>query len=77
MFRKITAAGLLAGAAMGAVLMAAPAQADDQQYGQNLQGVPVQACNTNVGAAIGLAVPVLSPQTTGDCTNGSISTNID
>ncbi|GAB3498083.1 hypothetical protein [Nocardiopsis coralliicola] len=75
--RKITAAGLLAGAAMGAVLMAAPAQADDQQYGQNLQGVPVELCNTNVGAAIGLAVPVLSPQTTGDCTNGAVSTNIE
>ncbi|GAB3498073.1 hypothetical protein [Nocardiopsis coralliicola] len=74
--KKLTAAGLLAGAAMGAVLMAAPAQADDQQFNQNLQVVPVQLCNTNVGV-LGAAVPILSPQTTGDCTNGPVSTNID
>ncbi|MBB5433093.1 hypothetical protein HDA36_003177 [Nocardiopsis composta] len=70
----------MAGAALGSVLMAGPAQASDssdQQYNQNLQGVPVQVCNANVGAAIGVVVPVLSPQTTGDCTNGPIQTNVD
>lgn len=74
--KKLTAAGVLAGAAMGAVLMAAPAQATDQDYNSNLQGVPIQVCNANVGV-LGAAVPVLSPQTVlGDCTNGPIQTNV-
>ncbi|MEU0490700.1 hypothetical protein ABZ249_15845 [Nocardiopsis sp. NPDC006139] len=81
MLRKLGVAGLVAGAALGAVLVATPASAShggDQQYNQNLQAVPVQLCNTS--AAVGLVavnVPVLSPQTTGDCVNGPISTNID
>ncbi|GAA1092234.1 hypothetical protein [Nocardiopsis composta] len=74
--KKITAAGLLVGAALGSVLMAAPAHADDQQFNQNLQLVPVQVCNANV-AVLGATVPILSPQTTGDCTNGPIQTNVD
>ncbi|WP_017623208.1 hypothetical protein [Nocardiopsis chromatogenes] len=73
MIRKISAAGLVAGAAMGAFLVAAPAQATDQEYNSNLQGVPVQVCNANVGV-LGAAVPIVSPQTTGACTNGAIST---
>ncbi|MFE6305959.1 hypothetical protein ACOQFV_00740 [Nocardiopsis changdeensis] len=81
MLRKLGVAGLVAGAALGAVLVATPASAShggDQQYNQNLQAVPVQLCNTS--AAVGLVavnIPVLSPQTTGDCVNGPISTNID
>ena len=74
MIRKISAAGLVAGAAMGALMMAAPAQATDQEFNSNLQGIPAQVCNANVGAAIGAAVPIVSPQTTGACTNGAIST---
>ncbi|MDA2813172.1 hypothetical protein O4J56_21180 [Nocardiopsis sp. RSe5-2] len=74
MLRKITVTGAIVGAAAGAVLMAAPAQATDQEFNSNLQGVPAQVCNANVGAAIGFAVPVLSPQSTGACTNGAIST---
>ncbi|KIH97795.1 hypothetical protein LP52_17255 [Streptomonospora alba] len=81
MMKKLTAAGLLAGAAMGAVLMAGPAHAGgpyggDQQFNQNLQVVPVQLCNTNA-SVLGVTVPVLSPQTTGDCTNGPSSANVD
>src|SRR5690606_42136904 len=71
MMRKFAIAGLVAGAALGSVLMAGPAQAgdsSDQQYNQNLQVLPVQLCNPNV-AVLGVTVPVLSPQTTGDCTN--------
>jgi hypothetical protein len=81
MLRKLGVAGLVAGAALGAVLVATPASAShggDQQYNQNLQAVPVQLCNTS--AAVGLVavnIPILSPQTTGDCINGPISTNID
>ncbi|MFW5420502.1 hypothetical protein J0910_28205 [Nocardiopsis sp. CNT-189] len=79
MMRKFAVAGLVAGAALGSVLMAGPAQAhdsSDQQYNQNLQLVPVQLCNPNV-AVLGANVPILSPQTAGDCTNGPIQTNVD
>ncbi|MBV2361827.1 hypothetical protein ACFPZ0_02070 [Streptomonospora nanhaiensis] len=80
MLRKVTAAGLLAGAALGALLLAGPAQAEDrgadQQFNQNLQVLPIQLCNTNV-AVLGANVPVLSPQTTGDCVNGPSLTNLN
>ena len=79
MLRKFAVAGLVAGAALGSVLMAGPAQAgdgSDQQFNQNLQLVPVQVCNANV-AVLGATVPILSPQTTGDCTNGPVQTNVD
>jgi hypothetical protein len=83
MLRKLGVAGLIAGAALSVALTGAPASASgshggDQQYNQNLQGIPVQLCNTE--AAIGLVavnIPILSPQTTGDCINGPVSTNID
>nr|WP_218902564.1 hypothetical protein [Streptomonospora nanhaiensis] len=65
---------------MGAVLMAGPAQAatnsGDQQFNQNLQVVPIQLCNANV-SVLGVTVPVLSPQTTGDCINGPVAANVD
>ncbi|MUL41921.1 hypothetical protein FZ103_12165 [Streptomonospora sp. PA3] len=81
MLRKLGITGMIAGAALGAVVAAAPAHAGgyggDQQYNQNLQGVAAQLCNTNVSALIGVTVPVLSPQTTGDCTNGPVSANVD
>ncbi|WP_067597693.1 hypothetical protein [Nocardiopsis listeri] len=80
--RKFTAVTAIAGIAFGAMLAAAPASAShggDQQYNQNLQAVPVQLCNTElaVGLLAGVNAPILSPQTTGDCVNGPISTNID
>ena len=84
MLRKLGVAGLIAGAALSVALTGAPASASgshggDQQYNQNLQGVPVQLCNTSlaVGLLAGVNVPILSPQTTGDCVNGPVSTNID
>ncbi|MBE3000402.1 hypothetical protein IDM40_17085 [Nocardiopsis sp. HNM0947] len=86
MLRKITAAGAIAGVALGAMLAATPASAHaggshggDQQYNQNLQAVPVQLCNTDlaVGLLAGVNAPILSPDTTGDCTNGPESVNID
>ncbi|WDZ91629.1 hypothetical protein [Nocardiopsis sp. HUAS JQ3] len=87
MLRKLTTATAVAGIALGAILAASPASAGaahgshggDQQYNQNLQLVPVQLCNTElvVGLLAGVNVPVLSPQTTGDCINGPVSTNID
>ncbi|SIO90515.1 hypothetical protein [Nocardiopsis sp. JB363] len=81
MLRKLGVAGLVAGAAFSAILAASPASAShggDQQYNQNLQAVPVQLCNTSAAVGlVGVNVPILSPQTTGDCVNGPISTNID
>ncbi|WP_304453309.1 hypothetical protein [Nocardiopsis sp. YSL2] len=84
MLRKLTTAGAIAGIALGAMLAGAPASASgshggDQQYNQNLQVVPVQLCNTSaaVGLLAGVNIPILSPQTTGDCVNGPVSTNID
>jgi hypothetical protein len=83
MLRKLGVAGLIAGAALSVALTGAPASASgshggDQQYNQNLQGIPVQLCNTEL--AVGLVavnIPILSPQTTGDCINGPVHTNID
>ncbi|RCV52770.1 hypothetical protein [Marinitenerispora sediminis] len=78
MLRKLSAVGLVAAAALGSVLMAAPAQAknvSDQQFNQNLQVVPIQICNANIAVA-GVVIPILSPQTTGDCINGPVSTNV-
>ncbi|MDA0565775.1 hypothetical protein LG943_15845 [Streptomonospora sp. S1-112] len=81
MLRKLGISTLIAGAALGAVVAASPASAatnsGDQQYNQNLQGIPVQVCNANIGAVIGVNVPILSPQTTGDCTNGSVGANVE
>ncbi|CAM3694891.1 hypothetical protein GCM10009799_19920 [Nocardiopsis rhodophaea] len=77
MLRKLGIAGLAASAAMSAVLSAAPAHADGAQANNNLQLIPVQLCNANVGAVIGFAIPIASPQTTKHCTNGPINTNAD
>ena len=81
MLRKLGVAGLVAGAAFSAILAATPASAShggDQQYNQNLQAVPVQLCNTSAAVGlVGVNVPILSPQTTGDCVNGPVSTNIN
>ncbi|MDT0331366.1 hypothetical protein [Nocardiopsis lambiniae] len=81
MLRKLSIAGAVAGIALGAVLAASPASAShggDQQFNQNLQLVPVQLCNTELAVGlIGANVPILSPQTTGDCVNGPVGTNVD
>jgi len=81
MIKKTAAAGLVAGAALGALLMGAPAHAShggDQQFNQNLQLVPVQSCNLDASVGlVAVTVPVLSPQTTGDCVNGPVGTNIN
>ncbi|WP_285731816.1 hypothetical protein [Nocardiopsis sp. ATB16-24] len=82
MIKKMAAAGLVAGAAMGALLMGAPAHAHgshggDQQFNQNLQLVPIQSCNLEASVGlIAVNIPILSPQTTGDCVNGPVGTNI-
>ena len=82
MLRKLTTAGAIAGIALGTMLAATPAAASgshggDQQYNQNLQVVPVQLCNTELSVGlVGVTVPILSPQTTGDCINGPVTNNM-
>ncbi|MFJ9557240.1 hypothetical protein ACIRPH_25815 [Nocardiopsis sp. NPDC101807] len=80
MLRKFAAATAIAGVALGAMLAASPASAShggDQQFNQNLQLVPVQLCNMELAVGLaGVNVPILSPQTTGDCINGPAATNI-
>ncbi|RNL83774.1 hypothetical protein, partial [Halostreptopolyspora alba] len=66
----------VAGAAMGAVLMGAPAYAHgdgpDEQSNQNTQLVPIQLCNTNVGALLGA-----NSSEARDCINGPQQGNVD
>ncbi|WP_433698584.1 hypothetical protein [Nocardiopsis sp. CA-288880] len=80
MLRKFAAATAVAGVALGAMLLASPASAShggDQQFNQNLQLVPVQLCNMRLAVGLaGVNVPILSPQTTGDCINGPSTTNV-
>ncbi|MFD6951089.1 hypothetical protein A6A08_00745 [Nocardiopsis sp. TSRI0078] len=80
MLRKFTAATAIAGVALGAMLAASPAFAShggDQQFNQNLQLVPIQLCNTELSVGLGAVnVPILSPQTTGDCINGPAWNNV-
>ncbi|MBB6175092.1 hypothetical protein HNR23_005152 [Nocardiopsis mwathae] len=76
MLRKLAITGLAAGAALSAVLSTVPAHASTQAN-NNLQVLPIQFCNANVGAVIGFAVPIASPQTTKNCTNGPVNTNVD
>ncbi|NYH53354.1 MULTISPECIES: hypothetical protein [Nocardiopsis] len=80
MLRRFTAATAIAGAALGMMLAASPASAGthggDQQFNQNLQLVPIQLCNTELSVGLGAVnVPILSPQTAGDCVNGPQWTN--
>ena len=82
MLRKFSVVAAIAGMAMGAVFATSPAFASgshggDQQFNQNLQLVPVQLCNMELAVGlVGANVPILSPQTTGDCINGPTGTNI-
>ncbi len=64
--------------AAGMLAVASPAFADSADNegvnlgnDNNISAVPVQACSNNVGAAIGAAVPVLSPQTA-ECVNAPV-----
>jgi hypothetical protein len=82
MLRKFTAATAIAGVALGALLASSPVFASSshgggQQFNQNLQLVPIQICNAELAVGLaGVNVPILSPQTTGDCINGPAATNV-
>ncbi|GAA2347966.1 hypothetical protein GCM10009854_26490 [Saccharopolyspora halophila] len=71
-------AGVAGAAALSAMALGGTAFADSADNDgvnllddNNVSAVPVQACGNNVGAAIGVVVPVLSPQSS-DCTNAPV-----
>lgn len=37
----------------------------------NISAVPIQACGNNIGAAVGIVLPILSPQVS-NCTNAPV-----
>lgn len=65
------AAGIALAATAGALMFGSPAQADG--WNNNAQVVPGQLCNSDVAAAIGVQVPVASPEVVGGpCINGAV-----
>ncbi|GAB3276616.1 hypothetical protein [Parasphingorhabdus pacifica] len=71
-------AGVAGAAALGIVTMGSTAFADSADNDgvnllddNNISAVPVQLCGNNVGAVVGIVVPVLSPQTN-ECVNAPV-----
>ncbi|MEV0089765.1 hypothetical protein [Saccharopolyspora sp. NPDC050642] len=71
-------AGVAGAAALGVLTLGTAAFADSAENDginavddNNISAVPVQACGNNVGAAIGVVVPVLSPQAN-NCVNAPV-----
>ncbi|GAA4850505.1 hypothetical protein [Saccharopolyspora rosea] len=71
-------AAIIGGAAAGLMALAPVANADTADNDginavddNNVSVLPIQACNDDVAAAIGVIVPVASPQT-GDCVNAPV-----
>ncbi|MEV0049093.1 hypothetical protein AB0H34_01185 [Saccharopolyspora shandongensis] len=71
-------AGVAGAATLGVLALGTAAFADSAENDginavddNNISAVPVQACGNNVGAAIGVVVPVLSPQAN-NCVNAPI-----
>ncbi|MEU6268686.1 hypothetical protein [Saccharopolyspora shandongensis] len=71
-------AGVAGAATLGVLTLGTAAFADSAENDginavddNNISAVPVQACGNNVGALIGIVVPVLSPQAN-NCVNAPI-----
>lgn len=71
-------AGVAGVAALGVMTLGSTAFADSADNDgvnllddNNISAVPVQLCGNNVGAAVGIVIPVLSPQTN-ECVNAPI-----
>ncbi|GAB2744629.1 hypothetical protein GCM10027174_17940 [Salinifilum aidingensis] len=71
-------AGVAGATALGVMAFGATAfadSADNDGVGllndDNISAVPVNLCNNNVAAAIGVTAPILSPQTA-SCTNAPV-----
>lgn len=68
----------VAGISVSMLAMASPAFADsagnegvNALNDNNISAVPVQLCGNNVGALVGVVVPLASPQTN-ECTNAPV-----
>src|SRR5699024_12185560 len=76
MITKMTAAGLVAGAAMGALLMGAPAHAGDKSFEQETEVASMQECEASLASGVlALNIPILSPQSNGNCESGAVGGN--
>ena len=76
MIKKMTAAGLVAGAAMGALLMGAPAHAGDKSFEQETEVASMQECEASLASGVlALNIPILSPQSNGNCESGAVGGN--
>ncbi|MGW1677816.1 hypothetical protein [Saccharopolyspora sp. NPDC002376] len=71
-------AGVAGAAALGVVTLGTAAFADSANNNginaiddNNISAVPVQLCGNNVGAVIGIVVPILSPQAN-NCVNAPV-----
>ncbi len=71
-------AGVAGATAIGMMTLGATAFADSANNDgvgllndDNISAVPVQACNNNIAAAIGVTAPILSPQEA-SCTNAPV-----
>lgn len=71
-------AGVAGAAALGVLSLGSTAFADSADNDgvnllddNNISAVPVQLCGNNVGALVGIVIPVLSPQTN-ECVNAPI-----
>ncbi|PRX99945.1 hypothetical protein [Allonocardiopsis opalescens] len=74
MLRKLGISGLVAAAALGGALVASPAHAGggDEGFNQNTSLIPVNLCQNDIAAVIGVIIPIASPETLGECNNASV-----
>ena len=80
MIKKMTAAGLVAGAALGALLMGAPAHAGDYYGGKSFEQeatvTSVQECEAALASGVvAVNIPILSPQSNGNCESVAVGGN--
>src|SRR5699024_2836702 len=78
MLRKLGVAGLVAGAAFGAVLAGTPASAHsgDNSFEQESVVVSGQECEASLASGVlALNIPILSPQSNGNCESGAVGGN--
>ena len=78
MLRKLGVAGLVAGAAFGVVLAGSPASAHsvDKSFEQESVVISGQECEATLASGVlAVNIPILSPQSNGNCESGAIGGN--
>ena len=79
MLRKLGVAGLVAGAAFGAVLAGSPAFAHSGGHSFEQESVVIsgQECEASLASGVvALNVPILSPQSNGNCGGSTAGGNV-